>query len=51
LTELFWCCARHAFNVWGADSIGLRKGWKIVTIEGGGEHPLLKLLGGIIEKQ
>ena len=37
LMRIFWITLRDDFNLWGKDSVGIRKGWKVTYCKGG--HP------------
>ena len=37
LMRIFWITLKDDFNLWGKDSVGIRKGWKVTYCKGG--HP------------
>lgn len=44
IKDLFWVCIRQHFDLWAADSIGIREGWKIVSCEKSPEEIEVKAL-------
>lgn len=47
LMSIFWISAKDAFGLWNKESIGVRKGWKIVWSDYDPDNPLLSILKGI----
>lgn len=44
LLHIFWVSVKEAFKLWGMESIGIRKGWKVVWTEED-TPPFLNILG------
>ncbi|MBI4149273.1 hypothetical protein HY491_02400 [Candidatus Woesearchaeota archaeon] len=49
LREIFWISIKDAFSLWGKESIGVRKGWKVVWSEERQERRVIIVRGTISE--
>ena len=48
LAEILWGSIRSDFQIWTADSIGMRANWKIVTTREDHQQSFKRFLGGIL---
>ena len=44
LMRIFWITLKDDFNLWGKDSVGIRKGWKVTYRKGGAPTTFLDIL-------
>ena len=44
LMRIFWITLKDDFNLWGKDSVGIRKGWKVTYKKGGAPTTFLDIL-------